>query len=209
MDTTSEDYLLQHIEPEDPVLYGLYRETHLNVVNARQMAGHLQGTILSMLSKMIQPTCILEIGTFTGYAAICLARGLREGGKLYTIEANDELRDITTRYFEKSGLVQKIELINGNALEIVPTLQHSFDIVFIDAEKNDYLHYYELVFDKVKNGGYIFADNVLWDGKVFDPTSNDRTTQSLREFNKKVNDDPRVEVVILPVRDGLTVIRKR
>ncbi len=209
MDQHLEEYILHHITPEDPVLYELYRETNLKVVNPRMAAGHLQGSLLTLLSKMIHPTFILEIGTFTGYSSICLAKGLKENGELHTIEANDEIRDLALKYFKKAGVEKSINLMNGNALEIIPTLDFQYDIVFIDAEKNDYLKYYHLVFDKIRSGGCIFADNTLWDGKVADAQVNDRTTESLREFNQFIKNDSRVSATILPLRDGFSVIMKK
>ncbi len=205
-----EKYILDHIDPEDEILRELDRETHLKVLGARMLSGHLQGEVLSMLSKMIQPENILEIGTFTGYSAICLAKGLRENGKLITIEIDDELEVLAQKYFEKSGLGSKITHFTGSALEIVPTLKDTFDLVFIDANKREYLAYYHLVFDKVKSGGYIIADNTLWNGKVLEkPSPDDGQTIGILEFNDFVKNDNRVEKVILPLRDGMTVIRKK
>ena len=203
-------YILNHIDAEDEILKELDRETHLNVLGARMISGHLQGQVLTMLSKMIQPECILEIGTFTGYSAICLAKGLREGGKLITIEIDDELENIAKKYFVKAGLQHQIVQRIGPALEIIPTLNETFDLVFIDAHKTEYPAYYEAVFDKVKTGGIIMADNTLWSGKVVEiPVEDDYQTRGIIEFNNIIKNDKRVEKVILPLRDGMTVIRKK
>ncbi len=203
-------YILNHIEPEDEILKELDRETHLNVVGARMISGHLQGQVLTMLSKMIQPKFILELGTFTGYSAICLAKGLQEGGKLITIEIDDELENIAKKYFEKAGIQQKIVQRIGPALEIIPTLTETFDLVFIDAHKPEYPAYFEAVFNKVNSGGYIIADNTLWSGKVIEnPAEDDYHTLGIIQFNEMIKPDNRVEKVILPLRDGMTVIRKK
>ncbi len=203
-------YILNHIEPEDAILKELDRETHLNVVGARMISGHLQGQVLTMLSKMIRPQFILEIGTFTGYSAICLAKGLQENGKLITIEIDDELESFAKKYFEKAGIQHSIEQRIGAALEIIPTLNETFDLVFIDAHKPEYPAYYKVVFDKVKNGGYIIADNTLWSGKVLEtPAEEDLQTRGIIEFNSIIKNDERVEKLILPLRDGMTVIRKK
>jgi len=203
-------YILQHIDEEDEVLTELDRETHLTVLGARMISGHLQGKVLAMLSKMIQPERILEIGTFTGYSAICLAKGLTESGKLITIEIDDELQSLAQKYFKKTGCQQKIEQHIGTALEIIPRLNEKFDLVFLDADKKEYSEYFNLVFEKVKSGGYIIADNVLWSGKVLDkPAPDDEQTKGIIEFNKMIKNDNRVEKVILPLRDGMTVMRKK
>jgi len=203
-------YILDHIEPEEEILKELDRETHLNVVGARMISGHLQGQVLSMLSKMIRPKTILEIGTFTGYSALCLIKGLQEGGKLITIEIDDELESIANKYFKKAGIQYKIEQRIGAALEIIPTLKESFDLIFIDAHKPEYPAYYEAVFDKVNSGGIIIADNTLWSGKVLDePAEDDFQTRGIIQFNDLIKSDNRVEKVILPLRDGMTIIRKK
>jgi predicted O-methyltransferase YrrM len=205
-----EKYILTHIDPEDAVLKELDRETHLNMVGARMISGHLQGQVLTMLSKMIHPKFILEIGTFTGYSAICLAKGLQENGKLITIEIDDELESFAKKYFEKAGIQNKIDQRIGAALEIIPTLKETFDLVFIDAHKPEYPAYYKAVFDKVKSGGYIITDNTLWSGKVLEtPAEDDFQTRGIIEFNSMIKNDERVEKVILPLRDGMTVIRKK
>ncbi|MGD9929805.1 MAG: O-methyltransferase [Mangrovibacterium sp.] len=205
-----EKYILEHTEEEDPVLKELYRETHLNVLRPRMLSGHLQGRILEMFSYMIRPERILEIGTFTGYSAICLAKGLKEGGKLHTIELNDELETIARKYIDKAGLANQIVCHMGNACEIIPALDETFDLVFLDGDKREYSHYFDLVFDKIRPGGFIFADNILWSGKVtqkVDPR--DEQTIGILQFNDKMKDDPRVSQVILPLRDGLMLIRKK
>jgi caffeoyl-CoA O-methyltransferase len=205
-----EKYILQHIDEEDEVLRDLDRETNLKVPGARMLSGHLQGKVLTMLSKMIQPGRILEIGTYTGYSAICLARGLKEHGKLITIEADDELEDIAGRYFLKAGLQDQIVRIGGFALDIIPSLNETFDLIFLDADKKEYISYYNLLFDKLSPGGYILADNTLWSGKVLQPVVHgDEQTAGVVAFNEMVKEDSRVEKVILPLRDGLTVIRKK
>jgi predicted O-methyltransferase YrrM len=202
-------YILEHIDREEEVLQELYRETNLKVPGARMLSGHLQGKTLSMISKMIQPEKILEIGTFTGYSAICLARGLREGGKLITIEKDDELEPIARKYFHKAGMDNKIILLIGSALDMIPSLEGSFDLVFIDADKREYAEYYNIVFEKVRSGGFIIADNTLWNGKIFQsPLPRDAQSQGIINFNELIRTDSRIEKVILPLRDGMTVIRK-
>ncbi len=205
-----EKYILNHIDEEDEVLRELDRETHLKVLGSRMISGHLQGQILIMLSKMIRPVTILEIGTFTGYSAICLAKGLQPGGKLITIEIDDELENLATRFIKKAGFENTIEQRIGPALEIIPGLTGSFDLVFIDAHKPEYPAYYEAIFDKVNTGGYIVADNTLWSGKVLEkPDADDWQTQGILAFNSLIKNDNRVEKVMLPLRDGMTIIRKK
>ena len=201
-------YLLEHSSQEDPVLQELARHTYLNEIHPRMLSGHLLGSFLTMFSKMLSPERILEIGTYTGYSAICLARGLREGGMLTTIEVNDELRGISMEFFRKAGLEEQIELINGDALEVMPALSGTFDLVFMDAHKDDYPNYYNLVIERVSSGGYILVDNVLWGGKVLDLPVVDATTRTIDQFNHMVTSDPRVENLLLPLRDGLMVIKK-
>lgn len=203
-------YILEHIDEEDPVLNELDRKTHLTVLGARMISGHLQGQVLTMIAKMIQPENILELGTFTGYSAICLARGLKDGGKLLTIEVDDELESIAQKYFEKAGVQDKIEQRIGSALEIIPTLTQKFDLVFIDADKREYLDYYDLLIDRLESGACILADNTLWNGKVLDePKADDLQTKGILAFNDALKADRRVEKVILPLRDGMTLIRKK
>ncbi|MBN2634862.1 MAG: class I SAM-dependent methyltransferase [Prolixibacteraceae bacterium] len=201
---------MDHVDPEDEVLKELNRETHLKVLGARMISGHLQGQVLTMLAKMIQPENILEIGTFTGYSAICLAKGLRSGGKLITIEMDDELEDMAKKYFKKAGVENKVEQRIGVALEIIPTLNTLFDLVFIDADKREYAEYYNATFPLIKPGGYIIADNTLWNGKVLEkPANDDAQTRGIIRFNQLIKSDPRVEKVILPLRDGMSIIRKK
>ena len=206
-----EQYILDHSDQEDPVLAELNRETNLKILRPRMLSGHLQGKILEMISKMINPEKILELGTYTGYSAICLAKGLKETGELHTIEINDELEDFTRYWIEKAGLTNSIKLHIGDALEIIPKIEDSFDMVFIDAEKDQYCDYYDVVINKVNKGGFIIADNVLWSGKVIDPDipTKDHFTRGILKFNKMVQEDPRVENMIFPAFDGLMIIRKR
>ena len=206
---TIDRYLLDHSHEEDPVLKELARHTYLKEVHPRMLSGHILGSFLTLFSRMLSPLGILEIGTYTGYSAICLARGLRPGGILTTIEVNDELRKTALRYFRKANLHDQIELINGDALDLIPRLTDTFDLVFIDANKDDYPDYYKLVFDKVRSGGYILVDNVLWGGKVLDDNLSDPTTRTIDQFNKMIKEDRRVENILLPIRDGLMVIRKK
>lgn len=210
MNRELEQYILQHIEPQSDILYQLERETHLKTLFPRMLSGHLQGEMLTMLCKMIQPENILEIGTFTGYSAICMARALAENGKLHTIEINDELIRFSKKYFEKAKLAHKIELYTGDALNIIPTINQTFDLVFIDGDKRQYSDYYHCVFNKVAPNGYIIADNVLWYEKVVEtPEKCDEYTKGIIDFNDMVQNDNRVENTIVPVRDGLMVIRKK
>lgn len=209
LDKKIEDYALLFTSPEDEIMNELNRETHLKKLQPRMLSGHLQGSFLKMISKMIRPKNILEIGTFTGYSALALASGLQENGKLTSLEFNEEHEAIARKYFKKAGLSNKIELIIGNALEIIPTLDHSWDLVFIDADKNNYSRYYDMVIDSIPSGGWIIADNVLWSGKVLiDDKNLDEDTLAIKAFNKKINEDDRVENMIIPFRDGLLLIRK-
>lgn len=204
-----DEYILQHSTPEDEVLKELYRETYLKVLYPRMVSGHIQGKLLEMLSHMIRPEKILEIGTYTGYSAICLARGLKEGGLLHTVEINDELKDMTVKYIAMAGLQDRIVLHTGDARKVIPEIGGPLDLVFIDGNKQEYLDYYHLVMPLLKTGGYILADNVLWDGKVLSQLkSHDKYTRGIVAFNDFLARDDRVEQVILPVRDGFTLIRK-
>jgi len=204
-----EQYSQEHTQKESEVLYNLNRETHLKVLIPRMLSGHIQGRILSMFSHMLKPKNVLEIGTYTGYSAICFAEGMQPNGKLVTIDINNELETMATSYFEKSGYGNQIDMRIGNAIDIIPTLEMKFDLVFIDADKHNYAYYYDLVIDKVNQGGFIIADNVLWSGKVLtDEVNTDTDTKALDEYNKKINSDPRVENMLMPVRDGLMVARK-
>lgn len=202
------DYIEAHTSPESDLLKKINRETHAKVMMPRMLSGQLQGRYLSMISHLLKPKNILEIGTYTGYSAICLAEGLAEDGKLTTIDINEELEARVRDYFEQAGLSKKIDYRIGNASTLIPMLNQQFDLVFIDADKENYSRYYDLVFDKVKVGGVILADNVLWSGKVTKPKP-DKDTRALLEFNAKVNSDSRVENVLLPLRDGIMMIRKK
>lgn len=204
-----EEYILSHSSPESEVLKKLFRETHLKVLYARMLSGHVQGSLLKMISCMIAPKRILEIGAFTGYSALCMAEGLTSDGILDSIEANPELEVIIRKYVALAGFENKIHLYIGKAMEIIPTLQATYDLVFIDADKENYPCYYKQVFPKVRIGGYILADNVLWDGKVaWEQPPEDKETQGIIEFNNIVRDDIRIEKIILPIRDGISIIRK-
>lgn len=204
-----EKYILEHTDQEDTVLQELERETFLKVLRPRMLSGHLQGKMLELFSQMIQPKRILEIGTYTGYSAICLAKGLQKGGMLHTIEINDELESMAQKYFEKAGLKHQITQHIGDAITIIPSLNESFDLVFVDGDKREYSTYFDLVIDKVRDGGILIADNILWDGKVVEEVDpNDEQTQGILTFNEKIKNDPRVSQVILPIRDGLMLIRK-
>ncbi|MBP1669638.1 MAG: O-methyltransferase [Bacteroidetes bacterium] len=201
------DYITSITSPEDPLLAELNRETHSKVLYPRMISGHLQGKLLEFLSRMIQPAAILEIGTYTGYSALCLAKGLKPGGKLHTIEINDELQPFIETTVRKAGLQETIILHTGDARKIIPSLKEKFDLVFVDGDKEQYLEYYKAVFGKTLTGGYILADNVLWSGKVLAP-SKDKETNGIIEFNEFVKNDDRVDKMIIPFRDGLMLIRK-
>jgi caffeoyl-CoA O-methyltransferase len=204
-----EQYAEAFTRSEGDVLAALNRETWAKVMTPRMLSGHLQGQVLRMFSMMIRPKTVLEIGTYTGYSAICLADGLREGGILHTIDINDELHGMVTRYVKEAGMEGRINAITGNALEVIPKLDGPFDLVFIDADKENYANYFDLVIDRVSPGGFIIADNVLWNGKVLLPDAElDRETIALKDFARKLKADDRVETVLLPVRDGLLVARK-
>jgi predicted O-methyltransferase YrrM len=204
------NYILMHSSPEDDLLQELTRTTHLRAMHARMLSGHIQGKLLELMSKMISPSNILEIGTFTGYSAICLAKGLTDNGTLHTIDINDELRYIAEDFIRRSPMRDKIILYTGDALTIIPQMDILFDLIFIDGDKREYSAYYNLVIDKVRTGGYIIADNVLWSGKVLDEKvkSNDKCTVELLKFNDLVQNDTRVENLLLPVRDGMMIIRR-
>lgn len=204
-----DEYIECHIDPEPDHLHQLYRRTHLTRLYARMCSGHVQGRLLAMLSKMISPSRILELGTFTGYSALCLAEGLADGGELHTVEIDDEAEDELLSLFETAPGGDRITLHIGDALQIIPTLGQDWDLVFIDANKRSYCQYYDLVLPRVRPGGYIIADNTLWDGKVVDPDAHDPQTEGILAFNDLIAADPRVEKVILPIRDGMTIIRKR
>jgi len=210
LDSKIQDYADNHTSHESSVLKELSDETSANVPAPQMLSGHIQGRILSMMSKMIKPKYILEIGTYTGYSAICMCEGLQEGGKLVTIDINTDMEAINKKYFDKAGVSGKIEKLVGNALELIPTLDHKWDMVFIDADKTNYANYYDMIFDNVNKGGVIIADNVLWSGRVLDDEKDmDDDTKALKNFSKKIMDDDRVENILFPVRDGLMVIVKK
>lgn len=203
-------YCTSHTSAECDVLKELNHETHTSVLNPRMISGNLQGQFLTMLSRMVRPKCILEIGTYTGYSAICLAKGLPVDGVLHTIDVNEELEEMNTRYFEKAGFEHQIVQHIGDASKIIPDLDVKIDLAFIDADKKNYPLYFDILIEKMNPGGWIIADNVLWSGKVIeklDPT--DKSTIALLEYNKKIQDDPRVENLLLPIRDGLMICRKK
>ncbi|MDH4403136.1 MAG: O-methyltransferase [Flavobacterium sp.] len=203
-----EDYIEQHSEKEPDLLAALNKETYQKILLPRMLSGHFQGRVLSMLSKLIRPVNILEIGTFTGYAALCLCEGMQENGQLHTIDIKEELETIQRKYFDKSPWGNQIFQHLGEAIAIIPTLELKFDLVFIDADKENYLNYFELILPKMNKGGIILSDNVLWSGKVLEPLQkNDLSTKVLLEYNELLKNDPRVETVLLPIRDGLTVSR--
>ena len=208
LSTLLENYIADNSQNEPEVLQELTRETHLKVIQPRMITGHFQGRVLSLLSKIIHPKNILEIGTYTGYSAICLAEGLPKNGTLHTIDINEELVGMQRKYFEKSGFGNQIIQHTGDALKIIPTLDEVFDLVFIDAEKASYDFYFETVLQKTRPGSVILSDNVLWSGKVVEPLNpKDKVTKILLDYNKKLKEDPRVETVLLPIRDGLTLSR--
>ncbi len=209
MSKTLDQYLLSHSTPEDPLLEDLYRQTHIRFVNPNRTSGHLQGKFLEFISNMIHPENILEIGTFTGYSAICLAKGLKPGGKLITIEINDELTAFSDEYFKRAGLGEKIVQITGNAIDVISDLDLNFDLVFIDGDKREYSDYYHLIIDKLNPGGFILADNVLWGGKVIENETSDAQTRGIIEFNDMISRQKNIDNVMLPVRDGLMLIRKK
>jgi predicted O-methyltransferase YrrM len=203
-------YILAHIEPEPDYLYRLWRATNIYMLHGRMASGHLQGRLLKMLVQMIRPRRILEVGTFSGYSALCMAEGLEEGGKVYTFEINDEQEDFTRPWIEGSPMADKVEFIIGDAIKEAPKLGLEFDMAFIDGDKRTYVETYEMVLKILRPGGFILADNTLWDGHVTDPAyDRDHQTQGIRRFNDHIAQDNRVEQVILPLRDGLTLIRKK
>lgn len=203
-----DDYVVAHSQPEPELLTELSRETWQKVLAPRMLSGHLQGRVLSMLSKLIQPVHILEIGTYTGYSALCLAEGMSDNGELHTIDINEELHDFQRKYFDRSGVGDRIIQHTGNALEIIPKLKKRFDLVFIDADKRNYPNYLELLLPRLEKGAVILSDNVLWSGKVIEPLQpDDEDTAALLQYNKILNEHSKLETVILPIRDGLTISR--
>lgn len=209
MPTPLDDYILNHIDAEGELLSTLCRDTHIHTLRPRMMSGHLQGRILKMMCRMQRPRRILEIGTFTGYSTLCLAEGMPDDAELHTVEIDDEIEDFTRAHLEQAPQAQRIHLHMGDALEVVPRLGLTFDLVFIDADKRRYSDYYNMIFDLVTPGGVILADNTLWDNKVCDDRSHDTQTLAVMAFNDKIAADNRIEKVILPLRDGLTIIWKK
>jgi caffeoyl-CoA O-methyltransferase len=208
LDPRIEEYIEKHTSPEEDLLYALRRKTFLHTPYPRMLSGPVQGRFLEMISRMIRPSRILEVGTFTGYSAICLAQGLAPDGILHTLEAEGTYAEIASEYFHKTGLEDKITLHQGDALMLIPLLDEVFDLVFLDAAKENYIDYYNLVFEKVRKGGYIMADNALWDGRVLEEEPGDPETRGIIRFNEAIQLDPRVENVLLSVRDGVMLIRK-
>jgi len=205
-----EKYIQDHTEAESDLLHELNRQTHMKILRPRMLSGHVQGKFLRMLSFMIQPKYILEIGTYTGYSALCMAEGLQEDGELHTIDINDEIEEFTHSYLKKSVLKEKIHFHIGDARKIIPNLNIEFDLAFIDGDKRQYPEYFEMVLEKVRPGGFIMADNILWDGKVLEnQDKTDDYTRGIQIFNKMVHDDERVENCILPIRDGIMFLRKK
>lgn len=203
-----DEYIDEHIDGEGSLLAALNREAHVKLLRPRMMAGHLQGRLLKMFCRMLRPKRVLEIGTYTGYATICMAEGLDDDALIYSVEINDEMQPFTIPYIEQSPDKDKIKLFWGDIMELFPTFDETFDLVYIDADKRDYCKYYDLVFPRLKPGALILADNTLWSGKVVEEGRPDRQTQGILAFNKKIKDDKRIEKVILPLRDGLTIIWK-
>ena len=208
IDSNLDKYVVEHTSIENDLLKKIQRETHLNVLQPRMLSGPFQGKFLSLISSLVQPEKILEIGTYTGYSALCLADGLSKSGTLITIDINDELEERVKGYFQESSFSDQLTLMIGPALSIIPQLEHDFDLVFIDADKKNYINYYKEIFPKVKVGGLIIADNVLWSGKVVDQNAQDPDTQLLRDFNLMIQNDARVSNILLPIRDGLMLVRK-
>jgi len=203
------EYVEKYTQEEPSLLQKINRETYAKVLTPRMLAGHLQGRVLSMLSNMIQPDSVLEIGTYTGYSAICLAEGLTPDGVLHTIDINEELEEVVRGYFKEAGIEKQVRYVIGNAIDIIPKIKGSFDLVFIDADKGNYANYFDMVIGRVSQGGFIIADNVLWSGKVLDdPQTMDEDSRALLEFSKKIQADQRVENVLFPIRDGIMVMRK-
>lgn len=207
MNRELEKFILDYSTPEDPVLQDLYRQTHIRFVNPNMVCGHLQGKLLEMISLMIQPLNILEIGTFTGYSAICLAKGLKPGGKLLTIEINDELTDFAGSYFRKAGVGDRIVQLTGKAQDIIPGLNQLFDLVYIDGDKREYCEYYYLVLPKIRPGGFIIADNIFWGEKVIKRSPADSQTAGIKKFIEIIRSQEDIEKLIIPIRDGLMLIR--
>jgi len=208
MDRDLEKYILDHSTPEDEVLEDLFRQTHIRFVNPNMSCGHLQGKFLEMISRMISPECILEIGTFTGYSTICLARGLKPEGVLITVEPNDEIAEFTGQYLKKAGVDDRIFRITGRVQDVMGKIDRQPDLVYIDGDKREYCDYYSIVIEKVKPGGYIIADNVLWGGMIQESDTKDQQTRGIIEFNEMIRRQENIENIILPVRDGIMLIRR-
>ena len=203
------DYAENHTDEEPKILQDLRRETWQKILSPRMLSGHLQGRLLSMISKMVKPKTVLEIGTYTGYATLCLAEGLAENGLIHTIDNNEELIDIQKKYFLKAGLEKKIIQHTGDAITVLPTIEHRYDLVFIDADKTNYSNYFNLIIEKLNHGGIVLSDNVLWSGKVLhEPNKNDAETNAIIAYNSKVKKNNRVETLLLPLRDGISILRK-
>ncbi len=203
-----DDYIVEHSQKEPSLLKELTRETYQKILQPRMLSGHYQGRVLSMISKLVSPKNILEIGTYTGYSALCLAEGMQKNGSLHTIDINEELIDFQRKYFNKSAYGKSIHQHLGSAIDIIPKLNIKFDLVFIDADKPNYINYFNLIINKMNPGGIILSDNVLWSGKIIEKINlKDESTKVLLEYNKLLNEDPRIETVLLPIRDGLTVSR--
>ena len=207
IDQGIEEYARLHTEPENDLLKELVRETHAMVLQPRMLSGHLQGRFLSFIAKVYQPSLILEIGTYTGYSALCMAEGLKPGGRLITIDVNEELETFTRSFFNRSAYKDQIDYRIADAAIEIPSIEGPIDLVFIDADKRNYALYFDLVIDKMRSGGLILVDNVLWSGKIIEEAARDKSTQALRDFNTKVANDPRVEPLLLPIRDGLFLLR--
>ncbi|MCL9968740.1 MAG: O-methyltransferase [Aquirufa antheringensis] len=207
IDEGIEEYARLHTEPENDLLKELVRETHAMVLQPRMLSGHLQGRFLSFIAKVYQPSLILEIGTYTGYSALCMAEGLKAGGRLITIDVNEELETFTRSFFDRSPYKEQIDYRIADAGHEIPAIEGPIDMVFIDADKRNYALYFDLVIDKMRPGGLILVDNVLWSGKIIEEAAKDKSTQALRDFNTKVANDPRVEPLLLPIRDGLFLLR--
>jgi predicted O-methyltransferase YrrM len=204
-----DDYVVNHSEDEPELLQALTRETYQKILQPRMLSGHYQGRVLSMISKLVNPKYILEIGTYTGYSALCLAEGMQHNGELHTIDVNEELEAFQRKYFNKSPYGNCIFQHIGNALEIVPTLNKTFDLIFIDADKDNYPKYFKIIIDQLKTGGILLSDNVLWSGKVIEPVKDDDiSTKALLQYNRLLKEDSRLETILLPIRDGLTISRK-
>jgi predicted O-methyltransferase YrrM len=207
IDQGIEEYARLHTEPENDLLKELVRETHAMVLQPRMLSGHLQGRFFCFIAKVYQPSLILEIGTYTGYSALCMAEGLKPGGRLITIDVNEELETFTRSFFDRSAYKDQIDYRIADAAMEIPTIEGPIDLVFIDADKRNYALYFDLVIDKMRSGGLILVDNVLWSGKIIEEAARDKSTQALRDFNTKVANDPRVEPLLLPIRDGLFLLR--